>query len=113
MKVKNANLVWNVLNKDFNSKKIKKYNIFGRGFVEELHKKVLKKEVSTYKELKEFINNWARYYYWSRTEFEIAVGGLFARDIEEFEKIDVYRQVEMNLDRITEYVNGELRLNFK
>ena len=40
------------------------------------------------------------------------VGGLFAKHPEEFEKIDIYRQIEMNLDRITEYVNKELRLNF-
>ena len=52
------------------------------------------------------------YYYWCKSEFEIEVGGLFAKHQKEFEKIDIYRQIEMNLDRITEYVNKELRLNF-
>ena len=113
MKVKRAKLVWNVLRFDSNQQKIVDYNIFGSRFVMELHKEITKKHVTNLKELKEFINNWAIYYYWSRAEFEIAAGGLFGRDIKEFEKIDVYRQVKMNLDRITEYVNNELKINFK
>ena len=51
---------------------------------------------------------WARYYYWSRTEHEILVGGLFKNC--KLEKIDIFRQIEMNLDRITEYVNKELKI---
>ena len=43
MKVKNANLKWDVLMCDFNSRKIRNYNIFSQHFVNELHKKVLKK----------------------------------------------------------------------
>lgn len=112
MKVKNANLKWNVLMCDFNSGKIRNYNIFGQSFVDELHKKVLKKDVNCYDELREFIKRWAMYHYWCKSEFEIAVGGLFSKHPEEFEKIDIYRQIEMNLDRITEYVNKELRLSF-
>ena len=30
----------------------------------------------------------------------------------EFEKIDIYRQLEMNLDRITEYIIKELKFRF-
>jgi len=113
MKVKNANLKWYVLNYDFNANKIINYNIFGNGFIEQLHKEVLKKRVTTFGELKEYIKKWAMYYYWSRSEFEIAVGGLCIKEVKELEKIDIYRQVEMNLNRISEYVNSELRLNFK
>ena len=29
---------------------------------------------------------------------------------DEFEKIDIYRQIRMNLDRITEYVNNKLQI---
>lgn len=113
MKVKNARLEWNVLIEDFNSREIRVYNIFSSRFIEELHKEVLKKKITTFEQLKEYIKGWAMYHYWCKSEFEIAVGGLFVKDISELEKIDVYKQIAMNLDRITEYINNELKLNFK
>ena len=33
--------------------------------------------------------------------------------IKDFEKIDAYRQIEMNLDRITEYVNWKMQLKLE
>lgn len=108
MKVKRAKLVWNVLRFDSNQQKIVDYNIFGSRFVMELHKEVTKKHITNLKELKEYIKHWAIYHYMSKCEFEIAVGGLFFKDEAQLEKIDIYRQIYMNLDRITEYVNKEL-----
>lgn len=52
------------------------------------------------------------YHYWSKCEHEILVGDLFTEE-DDFKKIDAYRQIEMNLDRITEYVINELKINFK
>lgn len=98
-------LEWNVLIEDFNTHKIRLYNIFGTYFIEDLKKE----KIESLEDLKEFIDQWARYHYWSRTEYEIMVGGLF-NEIDEFEKIDVYYQISMNLDRIAEYVNKELGL---
>lgn len=112
MKVKNTELEWNVLRHDFNSNKIINYNIFNTGFVENVHKEVLKKRITTIAELKEYIKKWAIYHYWCKAEHEIVVGGLFFRSTKDLEKIDIYRQIDMNLDRIVEYVNRELRLNF-
>lgn len=40
------------------------------------------------------------------------VGYMFTEE-KDFEKIDAYRQIEMNLDRITEYVINELKIDFK
>ncbi len=97
-------LEWNVLFNDFNSDKIVKYNIFYNGW----EKEVLKNNPKTLSELKEEITKWAKYHYWCKTEFEIAVGGLFSKYPEKFEKIDIYRQIEMNLDRITEYIYRNL-----
>lgn len=97
-------LEWNVLAYNFNTNEIINYNIFGGHFFTELKHENPK----TYIELKEFIKKWARYYYWSRAEHEILVGGLFKNC--RFEKIDIFRQIEMNLDRITEYVNKELKI---
>ena len=108
MKVKRAKLVWNVLRFDSNQQKIVDYNIFGSRFANELHKEVTKKHITNLEELKEYIRRWAIYYYMSKCEFEIVVGGLFFKDETQLEKIDIYRQIYMNLDRITEYVNKEL-----
>lgn len=113
MKIKNANLKWYVLYYDFNTDKVTDCNIFGGDFIEELHADVLKKKVTTFAELREYIRKWAMYHYWSKAEFEIAVGWLGCRQVKELEVVDIYRQILMNLDRITEYVNSELRLNFK
>lgn len=112
MKIKNANLEWYVLEHDSSTGEIRPYNVLGQRFVEELHKKIRAKKVTNYKELKNYIDREFRYYYWSKAEHEIAVGGLFAKSEADLFKIDAYTQLEMNLDRIVEYVNRELRINF-
>ena len=38
------------------------------------------------------------------------IGHLSIRDVRSLEKIDVFRQIEMNIDRIVEYTNKELNL---
>lgn len=103
-------LEWNVLIYDFNSRKIKLYNIFRNDFILEIRNKSKSKKIKTYLELKEYINNWAKYHYLSKIEYEIAVGGLFSSYPDEFEKMDIYKQITMNLDRITEYVNNKLQI---
>ena len=44
--------------------------------------------------------------YMSRAEYEILVSGLFDKD--DAEKIDVWYQLEMNIDAIVEYIIGNL-----
>lgn len=113
MKVKNVNLEWKVLRHDSSSNEIKEYNVFRSDFIVKLHKEVLKKNVTNYEQLKEFINKDFMYYYWSKSECEILVGGLLIKDMEkDLTKIDIYTQLKMNLDRITEYVNKKLNLKF-
>ena len=112
MRIKNAKLEWYVLNYDWNAKKIINFNIFGASFIEKLYKEVKKKKVANTEDLKQFIDNWAKYYFSSRREYEIAVGDLGTKE-EDLEKIDVYRQIKPNLDRITEYVNRELKIFLK
>ena len=48
--------------------------------------------------------------YWCKSEWEVVVGGLFAKTDEERHKIDVWYQLEPNLDIITDYVIGVLNL---
>ena len=53
------------------------------------------------------------YHYWSKTECEIVIGGLHCKYLDEFEKkIDMYRQIEMNLDKIVKYVIDEMCIVF-
>ena len=112
MKVKNANLEWYVLKHDFSTGEIRPYNVLGQGFVEKLHKKIRAKKVTNYEELKDYIDWELKYYYWCRAEHEIAVGSIFSKSEADLFKIDAYTQLNMNLDRIVEYVNRELRINF-
>lgn len=102
-------LKWNVLNYDFNKDKIIEYNIFDKEFEYNIKNAIKNKQILNYSELKSYIKKEFKYKYWSRTEYEISVSGLFSKNSE---KIDIYKQLEMNLDRITEYINNELRLNF-
>lgn len=108
--IKNANLEWNVLYKDFNSKKIKNYNILGGSFSEDLAKNIKKYKIENKEQLKEYLKRDFMYHYWSKYEYEIAVGGLNASFPDEFEKIDIWRQIEMNFDRIIDYIIDKMRL---
>lgn len=113
MKIKNKKLEWNVLVADSNAKKIKNYNVLDDELIERLHKAIVKKKtITNYKELKEDVKKWCMYYYWSKCEFEIGVGGMFAKYPDEYEKIDAFRQIEMNLDRMCEYIIKELDIKF-
>ena len=111
MRIKNKKLVWNVLLHDFNSYKIITYNVFGDEFKENLYKEYRKKKINNKLELKEYIKSKMMYHYWSRSEYEIAVGGLHSKYPENFEKIDAYHQLEMNLDHIVDYINDYLEMN--
>ena len=112
MKIKNVKLEWYVLLCDFNSNEVINYNVIDSQLVEGLHREIAKKKsIKNYAELKEYIRKWALCRYWSRCEYEICVGR-FPRSIEELEKVDAYRQIEMNLDRICEYIMKELKIEF-
>ena len=105
-------LEWNVLLHDFNSSKIRKYNVLNDDYIINSIKKAIKKqEIKNYAEFKEFIARKFMAQYWSRTEYEILVSGLF--DIDKAEKIDVWYQIEMNLDNIAEYMINKLKLKIE
>lgn len=108
MRIKNKKLEWYVLNYNFNKKKVVQYNIFYQDFIDGLYKEYKKKNILTKDDLKEFIKRYC-FNYMGRIEYEIMVGDLFD-DIDNCEKIDVYTQVMMNIDRIVDYVNEELSI---
>lgn len=111
MRIKDKKLVWNIMLQDFNSNKIKATNIFPQSFIEELYKEVAKKKsIKTKQDLVEYVDFWAKHKYLSRAEFEICIGGLFSKYPEEFEKIDAYFQIKMNLNHIVAYIIDELQI---
>lgn len=112
MKLKNVKLEWSVLMWDSNDKRVINYNVLDDELIQRLHKKIVKKkEITNYEQLKEDVKRWCMFYYWSKCECEISVGGWFV-DEDDYEKIDAFRQIEMNLDRMCEYIIRELRIDF-
>ena len=108
MKVKNVNLEWYVLCWDFNSKKVINYNIL-QWLKEDIANEVRRKHIYNKSILKEYLKTQLMYNYWSKTEYEFYISDLHGDD---YEKIDIWRQIEPNLDRIVEYVNSKMELKF-
>jgi len=89
---------FNVINYDCNAKKFVTYDIIP--YLKEQYKKVKKKDrPSTFEELKEFVKNESMYQFWSRCQYEIILMDWPCKQIDE--KWDVYDQIIMNLDTIT------------
>lgn len=111
MRIKRAKLEWNVLLHDFNKDEIRNYNIFWEKSPEEIANRIKKNKITTYKEFKESMKRDFMARYWSRAEYEIIVSG-FCKNAKEY-KIDVWRQIEMNLDRVLEHIIDEMKIRFK
>ena len=112
MKRKNVELKWYVINHDFNRNKVYHMDIFIQDITDCLIKNLIKKKIKNYSDLYEYLLKEFMFYYWCRAEYEMSIGGLFVKDIEkDLEKIDVWYQIEPNLDRICEYVIRELQLD--
>lgn len=109
MRFKNSNLEWNVLVYDFNKKEIVNYNIL-YNIASELKKEIKAKRVFDKKTLAHCLKRKFMYQYWSRCEYEVIISSLHGKD--DGVKIDAWRQIEMNLDRIVEYVNEKCNLNY-
>ena len=93
---------FNVINYNFNKQKFGAYNVmpyFIRCYEEE------KKKPKTFEEFKQFIKKESRYQFWGRCEYEIILVDWPCQKIEE--KWDVYDQIMMNLDIITDIVMKE------
>lgn len=96
-------LVWNVIYHNINHSRIETYNIFRHGcFVTDLEKE--SKNCKVKEEFAEVLRRNLRYYFGSKTEWEVIVspwcGGRGDEDI----KIDVYWQVMNNWDTFLDYV---------
>jgi thymidylate synthase len=109
MKIKNSNLKWYVLRWDSNTKKVVNYNILS-DIADDLAREVRSKRVYNKSILREYLKTVFMYSYWSKTECEFFVSDLHGN---EYEKIDIWRQIEPNLNNIVEYVNTKMDLKFE
>jgi len=100
-------LEWYALEYDFNAKKLTKINVLNQWFIEDLKKRIKLEKITNYNDLKSAVISEMKWRYWSKAEHEMLVSDLF-NDGEE--KIDVWYQIEPNIDRICEYVIKELKL---
>ena len=129
------NLTWNVFVEDSNRKEIKTYNVLNAGIMAEIRKRTknIKKKVDFEAEVKSIL----MYYYWSKCEWEIIITswpthisieelnrlkaelkehvvkyrnvpiGLCPR-LDVGEKIDVFKQIEINWDIFIDYLWNNL-----
>ena len=109
MKVKNVNLEWYVLRWDVNAKKVVNYNIL-QWRKEDIANEVRKKSIYNKSILREYLKTVFMYDYWSKTECEFFISDLHGDD---YEKVDIWRQIEPNLDLIVEYVNSKMELGLE
>ena len=63
-------------------------------------------------QFKECLKGEFMYRYWCKREYEVSVGDLHEKDLSKYEKIDVYDQLEANLDVITDYIIREMGITF-
>lgn len=114
MKIKNAKLAYYVFNYDFNKKEVYRFNILdSEDLKERIVKGIKKGEIKDIPSLKESLKRYFMYRYWSKAEYEILVTDLFPKDFEkESVKLDVWFQIEPNLDRIVEHIVNEMQIEF-
>ena len=95
-------LEWNVIQYNFNHKKIETRNIFDHGrFREEvdqlLHKKMDKKTFA------EELDRSLRYYFWCKSEYEILISPWIGDETAE-QKVDIYWQIKNNWKLFVDYL---------
>ncbi len=97
-------LEWYAFYQEISGSKLKYVNVLYDRLIERV-KKLIRKNAD-YDEIKKEIDICLMSRYWSRSEYEVVVSNWAGKDFEQ--KIDVYWQLQPNLDRITEYVIREL-----
>lgn len=101
---KSMKLEWYVLWNEFNSDEIRWFNIFRNINVIKGVEMSLKKYVD-YPTFKEEMEKVFKYSFWSKAEYEILVSGL-SKNSETY-KIDIWYQIEPNLDLICRHIIEE------
>lgn len=97
---------FNVLVWDINSDKLVKYNVlpYFRNCYTECRKS---ERPTTREQWEEFVHRNGMYMYWSRCEYEIIVSSWPPRKKDNSVKIDVWYQIENNIDLIVDILMSE------
>lgn len=104
-------LEWYAIREDFNTHRLEYINVLA-GYKDEIKKRIKREKITTYEAFKESIRIMLMSRFWSRAEYEVLVSGLFTREEDKYVyKVDVWYQLEPNLDRICEYIIKELKLD--
>ena len=96
-------LKWYVYLENINSRSIETYNVFKHfNFYQDVKEAI--KQIEDKQNFSEKIKRIAKYYFWSRCEYEILITSWIAPDTFKDKKIDVYDQLELNWDRFIDYI---------
>lgn len=88
-----------VIKEDVNAKKFIKYDVMP--YLIECYNETKKGlRPITFDEFKQFVKDKSMYMYWSRCEYEIVCSSIIDENVKK--KIDIYWQIQMNIDLITE-----------
>lgn len=91
-----------VLYHEFNNDEIKMWNIFNSSKFNDGVQDLLKNFI-TFSDFKEKLKSLAIYCFWCKAEYEIICKGWVSKSDREY-KIDVYDQIEPNLDMLARYI---------
>lgn len=109
--MKKLQFEWYVLNENFNrNHTIEPYNIFNNIRVNEQTNELCvkyKRDKMTFEDFTEELRRIIQWQEWSRCEYEIVVGSLFAYEEKDLKKIDCYQQALPNIKIIAKYVLEE------
>lgn len=101
---------FNVIIHNVNSRKFEPYDIIPY-FVNEYKRTKPKDRPKTFEEFVKFVQQWAKYQYWARCEYEIILLPWPTGKEDDGYKMDVYEQIMMNLELITKIVMDVLSVN--
>lgn len=99
-------LEWYAYLHNYNEDHLSKFNVL-HILEDDRNMKRLKK-CNTYDEVKNLLRTMLMSMYWSRTEYEFIVSEWTGKEFKQ--KIDVWFQIEPNLDRLTEYVIRNIKV---
>ena len=99
-----------VLRYDFNNKRVEDFNIFNSSRFNDGVRDLVDKFEGAYEAFIEELDKLCKYCFWSKREYELSVGDLFETNLNKYEKIDVYRQLEKNIPVLAYYLIANLNV---
>ena len=109
-------LEYYVFRRDFNRNRLEQLNIFSYVTPEKIKQGIDERQITNRKDFKNFLKTEFMYYFWAKCEHEVIVNSFPYLEDEKVGdngiKIDVWYQIEPNLDLIVDYVIEKLGLDF-